>query len=184
MSIAAVVLAAGASRRLGKPKQSLMVDGEMLVERAVRVATESGLLPVLVVMRADAVFRDALVSAGVRCVVNEDAEEGMAASIRCGVAAAKDEEAEGVVILPCDQPWLDADHLRELIEKPDSVASSAYGNVRGVPAYFPAAEFAMLMQLRGDVGARELLRSSRVVVNEKLAFDVDTPEDAARLAAQ
>jgi molybdenum cofactor cytidylyltransferase len=184
VSIAAVVLAAGASRRLGTPKQVLMHEGEMLVARAARIAAEASLFPVLVVMRSDAEFNGVLESLGYRCVVNKEAEEGMAASIRCGVAEAKEVGASGVVILPCDQPALDATHLRKLMEEPEYTASSSYGNIRGIPAYFPAAQFDVLQKLRGDVGARDLLRSSRAVENEALAFDIDTPDDAQRLTAR
>lgn len=168
---AAVVLAAGASRRLGRPKQTVVLDGEMLVERAVRVAMEAELSPVIVVVRAEAEFCEGLRRRGCRVLVNEAAEEGMAASIRCGVAAVR---APGVVVMACDQPGVRAEHLRALVEEPERVTGSRYAGRTGVPAYFPAAVFEALLELRGDVGARELLRGAAFVEDESLALDVDT----------
>ncbi len=176
---AAVILAAGFSRRLGRAKQTLVVGGETLVERAVRVAIEAELSPVIVVVRAEADFVEGL--RGSLVVVNEEAAEGMASSIRCGVRNAGELEADGVVVMACDQVRLTAGHLRELIAEPETVAASGYAGRVGIPAYFPAAVFGELMELRGDVGAREMLRGVRVVVDEGLAVDIDTEEDLAGL---
>lgn len=175
--VAGVVLAAGFSRRLGEPKQLVQVGGETLLERAVRVALEAGLRPVFAVVQAElagVVLRDADV------LVNGAASEGMAASIRLGVTAAEERGAAGVVVMTCDQVGVTAEHLRALMRVPGEVAASGYAGRRGVPAYFPASAFEELMELRGDAGARELLREARVVVDERLGLDVDTPEDLER----
>ena len=177
MSVAAVVLAAGASRRLGRPKQMVVVGGEMLVERAVRVAMEAGLAPVIVVVRAGSGFGAGLEERGCFLVENALAEEGMASSIRCGVRAAVGWEAEGVVVMTCDQVGVTAGHLRELCGEAGRVTGSGYAGRVGIPAYFPAESFGELMALEGDVGARELLRGAAAVVAEELALDVDTEED-------
>ena len=81
------------------------------------------------------------------------------------------------MILVCDQPALRAEHLRSLIESPDEVAGSYYAGSIGVPAYFPRERFGALMELRGDVGARALLRDVRTVNAEELSLDLDTEED-------
>jgi molybdenum cofactor cytidylyltransferase len=175
MSIAAVVLAAGASSRLGELKQLVMLGGETLLERAVRVAREAGCLPVIVVLgasarliQADCKLGDAVV------VVNEDWTEGMGSSVRAGVGALTD--VDGCVVLTCDQPMVTSAHLRELVTSGE-VTASAYVGRRGVPAYFPAGSFASLMELRGDAGARELLRSARSVELLGGELDVDTMTD-------
>ncbi len=182
--IAAVVLAAGSSRRLGRPKQTVVLGGETLAERAVRVAMEAELAPVIVVVNADARpevdFSPALRLLGCMIVVNEQADEGMAASIRQGVRAAEMLKADGAVLMSCDQVALRPEHLRALCEQPGSTAGSGYAGKLGIPAYFPAASFAGLMKLRGDVGAREMLRGACVFVDEALALDVDTEEDVAK----
>lgn len=177
MTVAAVVLAAGASRRLGRPKQMVEFGGETLLKRAVRVAAEAGLKPVIVVVREEGVadgLRDCEV------VVNELADEGVAASIRCGVARATDLGVAGVVVLACDQVMLRAEHLRDLYSVANQITGSGYAGKVGIPAYFPEEEFAGLMVLRGDVGARGLLRGAAAVVDEGLALDVDTEADLER----
>lgn len=172
---AAVVLAAGGSRRLGRPKQTVVLGGEMLVERAVRMAIEAGMEPVFVVVRPGAAFVGAVAAMGVVVRENELAEEGMASSIRCGVKAAVG--VEGLVVMTCDQVGVTAGHLQSLYEVSDRRTGSAYSGRVGIPAYFPAADFAELLRLTGDTGARELLRSAATVECEELALDVDTEDD-------
>jgi len=180
MKTAAVVLAAGASRRLGRPKQTIVLSGETLLERAVRVAMEAELSPVIVVVHPEGDFGHSLQQRGCLIVVNEDAQEGMATSIRRGVNAAKMLRAAGAVLMTCDQPGVRPAHLQALCAQPGTVTGSGYAGKVGVPAYFPAASFAALMELSGDAGARELLRGARAVHDEALALDVDTEEDVAK----
>jgi CTP:molybdopterin cytidylyltransferase MocA len=175
VKIAAVVLAAGASTRLGRPKQIVVIDGETLVERAVRTASAAGLSPVILVVADKA--REV---AGAQSILNPDANEGIASSIRCGVNAAAG--CDGVVLMTCDQPALTADHLRALCGAGDAAMGSAYAGKVGIPAYFPASMFGELMQLEGDTGARGLLSRARSISAEELSFDIDTEEDIARLA--
>jgi CTP:molybdopterin cytidylyltransferase MocA len=112
-------------------------------------------------------------------VINADWDEGMAASIVCGIAAV-DGEVEGAVVMACDQPSVTAKHLKLLIESGE-VTASAYGGRRGVPAYFPSAGFEDLMELQGDVGARDLLKAAGVVELADGELDVDRVEDVARV---
>jgi CTP:molybdopterin cytidylyltransferase MocA len=182
--IAAVVLAAGASRRLGRPKQEIVLGGETLVQRAVRVAMEAGLSPVIVVVNLECRFAGPLRERGCVMAVNDQAAEGMASSIRSGAGVAQRVGSAGAVVMTCDQVALRAEHLRVLCAEPERVTASAYAGRKGVPAYFPAASFAELMKLQGDAGARELLRGAEAVVDELLALDVDTEEDMARVLAE
>ena len=184
MSIAAVILAAGFSRRLGREKQSIEFAGEMLVERAVRMAREAGLMQVIVVVNREASFCEALEERGCLIVMNELAEEGMASSIRRGVSAACTLKASGVVLMTCDQVGLEVGHLLGLLADPGRIAGSGYAGRVGIPAYFPAAKFGDLLVLHGDIGARELLKGGRIVVDERLAVDVDTEDDLAKLFRQ
>jgi molybdenum cofactor cytidylyltransferase len=156
------------------------IGGETLLARAVRVAVEAGLEPVFVVISAgqDVEFElDRLV--GCRVVVNEGAGEGMASSIRLGVVAA--DGADGVLVMACDQPAVTAAHLRLLMAGGDEVVASEYAGRRGVPAYFPARVFGELMELRGDVGARDLLKGARGVELVGGELDVDTVEELERV---
>lgn len=178
--IAAVVLAAGASRRLGTAKQDLSLGEETLVQRALRTAQQADLSPVLVVLRPDGDSGCALQQRGAVTVRNEHAEEGMASSIRLGVHAAAMSAVQGVVLMTCDQVLLRPDHLRALCVRPEIITGSAYAGKTGIPAYFPAASFKDLLELKGDVGARELLRDAASVVDESLALDIDTQDDFER----
>jgi CTP:molybdopterin cytidylyltransferase MocA len=156
------------------------MDDETLVERAVRVAAEAGLEPVIMVVWADGL------AAGLRgceVVVNALADEGMASSIRCGVSRARELGAVGAVVMACDQVALRAEHLRAICAEVSRVTGSGYAGKVGIPAYFPAASFEALMELRGDVGAREVLCGAAAVVDEGLALDVDTEADVGRARA-
>jgi CTP:molybdopterin cytidylyltransferase MocA len=176
--VAAVVLAAGLSTRLGRSKQSLVFSGETLAERAVRVATEAGLSPVIAVL-IDAALIDDVQRLGAMALLNRKTLEGISTSIRSGVSAAKVANASGVVLMTCDQVALTPAHLRALCDQPDTVTGSGYSGRTGVPAYFPAASFDSLLSLEGDVGARSLLRDARTVPCETLSLDIDTEADLA-----
>jgi CTP:molybdopterin cytidylyltransferase MocA len=181
--VAAIVLAAGASRRLGRAKQAVAIGGETLLERAVRIALEAGLVPVIVVIGTEGEVAAKLAKSGCEVVVNEQASEGMASSIRCGVERARALQVEGAVLMTCDQVALRAEHLRALSAEMDRVTGSSYAGKVGIPAYFPAAKFGELLELRGDVGARELLRGAAAVADEGLGLDIDTEEDLERARA-
>jgi CTP:molybdopterin cytidylyltransferase MocA len=152
----------------------------MLVERAVRVAMAAGLEPVIVVVKPGADFAQSLQQLGAIIVINDQAEEGMAASIRLGVNVARTLKATAALVMACDQPGLTAAHLRALCADPDRMTGSSYAGRIGVPANFPASAFPQLLELQGDTGARQLLQSAGSIPCEALALDIDTPEDLQR----
>jgi molybdenum cofactor cytidylyltransferase len=179
VSIGAVVLAAGSSRRLGEPKQLVRLREEALVERAVRVCLEAGCEPVMVVLGASAdLVRKTCSFQSAVVVENERWEEGMGSSLRVGVSALGT-DVDGVVVTTCDMPAVSPEHLRKLTRTGETTASS-YAGRRGVPAYFPRGMFGQLLELHGDAGARELLKDARVVELVDGELDVDTLEDLAR----
>lgn len=179
---AAVILAAGASTRLGRPKQLIEIGGETLLDRAVRIANEVGCWPVVVVLGAEA--RSVLSRCSLRSVavlVNPWWQEGMASSLRLGVGAIA--SWDGVVLMTCDQPAVTPEHLQALAASGE-VTASAYGARRGVPAYFPAASFPALLKLSGDAGARELLQNAPAIDLPGGEVDIDTADDLARARGQ
>jgi CTP:molybdopterin cytidylyltransferase MocA len=186
MKTPAVILAAGASRRLGMPKQLVSVNGEALIHRMARLAC--GVFePVLVVLGAEADrVKAALEDLPVVCVRNLDWEEGMASSLRTAISAVPP-DARGVLFLVCDQPAVDRPLLEALHaahrQQPDLPIACVYGGTRGIPAVLPRRDFAALLELRGDRGAKALLQGPEVL---EVPFpggelDLDRPEDLERL---
>ena len=186
---AALLPAAGGSRRLGTPKQLLEIDAEPLARRAARalLATQPAGLYVVVGAHAEEVFR-AVADLTPERIDCRNWEEGLSASLRAGVAALPG-DIDGVLVALCDQPAMDAAHLRRLIEKfclhPRDAVASAYSGLLGVPAVLPRAWFEELSKLRGDLGARQLLRSASQMVQAveapALATDVDESSDRSQL---
>jgi molybdenum cofactor cytidylyltransferase len=187
-SIAAILLAAGASRRLGRPKQLLDVAGQPLVAHAVKQAIDlcdAGL--VVVTGAAGDQVAAALAGFSFVRVHNPDAAEGMGSSIRHGVLASA-ADADGILLLVCDQPAVDQGHLMTLIDtwrqSPAQVVAARYADTSGVPAIFPASYRARLAALEGQSGARAILAEADNVIHVDMpaaAFDVDTPADVERL---
>ena len=190
--VPAVLLAAGASRRLGRAKQLETLEGEPLVRRAARAALGAGCEPVVVVLGAEAeAVAAALDGLALTLVRNEAWEEGMASSLGAGLAALGDAapEARGALLLLADQPAVDAALLRRLLARFEEsgarrIVACAYGGGRGAPAVFPRTLFSELAALRGDRGAKPVLEAHRAEVLEvsfpEGELDVDTPADLAR----
>jgi molybdenum cofactor cytidylyltransferase len=193
-AIAAIVLAAGPSTRLGRPKQLLKIAGQTLVRRAALAAIEAACTPVYVVIGAGAPAVAAeLANLPVITLINECWPEGMGTSVAAGAAALqKAGGADGVAFLLCDQPRLDADLLKRLIAAWQSsgrpMAACAYANTIGPACCFAASMFDDLSRLIGDQGAKRLLLAAPphqlcLIDWPAGAQDIDTPLDAARLAA-
>jgi len=189
MPVAAIIVAAGASTRLGQLKQLVKIDGEPLLQRAIRCAQQAGASPVFVVLGADReLIRNAIDFGAASIVVSENWEEGLASSIRAGVQAAAG--SAGLLLMTCDQPRVTAEHLRAMIEKfegrPEPVlVASTYAGVRGTPAIFPREAEGDLLALRGDRGARVLLHQPTwPVISLPLEggeIDIDCPDDLKRI---
>jgi molybdenum cofactor cytidylyltransferase len=189
MGVPAIILAAGASRRLGQPKQLVRVLGEALLARTIRVVDKSASTPILVVLGAhrESILADIDLS-NAHPVINPNWEQGIATSIHAGIDALQQlhPDATAVLLLVCDQPNLTAEHLRLLIEThtlacEPTIVASQYAGIAGIPAIFPLSQFAHLMALQGDTGARHLLRNPDCpmlrVSFEGGEVDIDTPFD-------
>lgn len=184
--IAAAVLAAGASRRLGQRKQLLPTEeGPLLRAMTARVCAARGIDTVAVVLGA---YRDEIAPAldGVAVVVlaNDAWSEGMASSVRVAASWATASGADALLLVVCDQVELATSHLEALVAAAvgGRTAGSAYAGTVGVPAIFPAASFPRLARLAGDRGARMLLREDGVVAVPWPGgeHDVDEPADLRR----
>ncbi|GLH66529.1 nucleotidyltransferase family protein [Geothrix edaphica] len=177
--IAAVILAAGAGRRMGGPKALLRLAGETLLHRTARAALDAGCRPVVAVIGAWDAGLDGL---EVRTVFNPEAQEGMGSSIRQGIAALAP-EVEAALLLTVDQPAVDAALLEALLAlaaaHPARAVACAYAGTLGIPAVLPRRCFPELLALRGDRGAKALLLRQQTV---SLPFpagadDLDAPGD-------
>jgi molybdenum cofactor cytidylyltransferase len=196
--IGIIVLAAGASARMGEPKQLLRYGGETLLRRAVQAARDSLCRPIVVVLGARAEALRAEVGGGVEVVVNQDWAEGLAASIRCGLRALEAitaSTAAACVLTLCDQPFVTSAVINRLVIAYETsggllVASEYAVNnepTQGVPALFNRALFAELIDLRGAAGAKRVIKRHRAetafVAVPEAAFDVDTPADYRSLTS-
>lgn len=189
-STAVIVLAAGASRRLGRPKQLLPFGGTTLLRHAVRSALDSGCRPVVVVLgcRSEEMAPQ-LDGLPVRLALNPDWREGMSSSIRSGLQALQgvSDATDSVILMTCDQPAVNGELLDRLADAQrrsgSPVAACRYAGVLGVPALFCASLYPELEALRGDQGARAVLRRhSRQAASVDFPqgeYDIDRPEDVA-----
>lgn len=186
MFIAAAILAAGTSSRLGRAKQLLQLDGQSLIRRVARTVVDTQIERVLVIVGRDAAAIEAeLYDLSVEIVVNSDWREGMASSVRVGVAAAG--EADALLLTPCDLPLLSVAHLRALIEQFERestrIVASRYNETLSAPLVIARELWPELLELRGDVGARRVIARHQAGFIEwpEGAFDVDTREDWEKL---
>jgi molybdenum cofactor cytidylyltransferase len=175
---------------LGRPKQLVRYKGRPLLQRA--VAAANGAVPgrTIVVLGAEALRLRRLLGRGrerVRIVHNRRWRDGLAGSLRAGLAAAPRGVRAALVIL-CDQPRVDAGALARLVKawrrRPARAAAAEYGGRVGVPAILPKGLWRRAARLHGDVGARALLGRLRAlsrVAMPEAQVDVDVPEDLGRL---
>ncbi len=186
-AVAVILLAAGASRRFGAPKQAALVDGEPMARRAARTALASGAQHVVMVTGAHAALVQEAVAdladPRLQLVHNPEWAQGQSTSLRAGLAALP-HAVQAVICLPVDQPWVEPALLRRMIalwrSGSDIVAPIADGVLRGAPALFDCSHFGALAAVTGDQGGRVLLARHTVTtlpVDAATLADVDAPED-------
>jgi len=184
--LGAILLAAGGSSRLGRPKQLENIDGQPLVARQARLLLE--LQPaclVVVTGAADSAVRQALVGLPVEFAHHEDWAGGMGQSIARGIRSMP-ERVRGALLLLCDQWRIERSDLENLIrawaDAPQKAVVSIWDGASGPPVVFPRALFQRLLSLQGDRGARRLLKQYRGGLERvpvpNAAFDLDKPGDA------
>lgn len=193
MNTGIILVAAGFSKRLGKPKQRLLYKGQSLLQHAIQTALSSDAQPVVVVLgaRADEVKEEVNESA-VYLVVNDQWEEGMASSIRCGIAALNksNRKTEGAILMVCDQPFVTPSLLNDLLTAHEKTAkpivACSYADTFGPPVFFHHTFFPALLQLKGDTGARSVIRQYANEVEAipfpEGAIDIDTEQDYEKLS--
>ena len=188
--VAAIILAAGASTRMGRPKLLLTHHGVPLVRRAVEAAVGGGCTDAVVVLGAShEQYRPLLQGTPARLLHNPEFSQGMSSSIRVGIEALA-ENTRAAIIMLADQPFIDRGVIERLITtyvtSKARIVACAYDGVHGAPVLFDRALFLELLLLEGDQGARQVMtiyprHVTAIEISPDAATDIDTPEDARRL---
>jgi molybdenum cofactor cytidylyltransferase len=188
LDISVLVLAAGASSRMGRPKQLLLVSGEPLLHKTVRIALSCKANKTFVVLGHQPVETQAILEGlPVSIFIHKQWPRGMGSSIKFGLTKILEAnpDTSAVLILVCDQPLLTTAHLNNLIQHyrttGKTIIASGYTNIQGVPALFDQLVFPELLSIKDEQGAKIILEKNP----EQIAtvpfiggeIDLDTPED-------
>jgi CTP:molybdopterin cytidylyltransferase MocA len=185
--VAAVLLAAGESRRFGSPKQLALLEGRTLLEHVLELARTADLRPVVAVVPVWLTRPAAMDAPELVWVRNPNPERGMSHSLRLGFAALPPEVGAAVILLG-DQPGVPVSHLEAILAARGThpFVASADGDLRMPPVLVERTHFGVLEAAYGDTGLREVLRGSGDVTNVPLPrplVDVDTPADLHELGS-
>lgn len=193
--IPAILLAAGASRRMGRPKALLTTSGGRTFVRAILDTLREGGVPdaVVVIRPGDAAIVDEIASAGfARAVVNGRAEDGQLSSLIAGLDALETSDVSAVLVTLVDLPLLTSATVRTLLARapasPAAVVRAVHHGRHGHPVIFKRSLFAALRAADPAVGAKEVVRAAAiedVEVNDAgITGDIDTPADYARIISR
>jgi molybdenum cofactor cytidylyltransferase len=191
-TVGLMILAAGASTRMGTPKQLLTYRGCTLIRHMAEVAIASVCQPIAIVLGANGErIKPEISQLPLQIVENQQWQEGMSSSIQVGLEAllAVNQHLDAVAIALCDQPFVSPQTLNQLVEayhftgKP--IIASEYAGTFGVPALFSHTLFSELMNLKNTEGAKQLIKRH---IHEVFsipfpngAIDIDTPKDYEQL---
>ena len=189
LSVAGIILAAGAASRMGQPKLLLPWKGRALIHHAAHTALIAGLEPVIVVAGARMFeIQAALTDLPVEVIHNPAWENGQSTSVRTGIHALPERTTAAMFLLG-DQPYVSVELVQVLqltyIRDRPTILVPFVGGKRSNPVLFDGSIFEALCALQGDAGARSIFGqyppTPLVWQDERLLFDVDTPEDYQRL---
>lgn len=182
--ISAIILASGYSRRMGANKLLLKYKGKTLVQRTIDTIQKCGFSEVIVVAREQEIIEIGNKN-DIKVIKNENADKGISESIKLGVVHA--EETEGYMFFTADQPFLDMDTVKGLIQKfienPDYIIVPRCEGRRGNPVIFPHRLKEDFLQLQGDVGGKVIINKylNKVkfleIQDSTRLFDIDTNEN-------
>ena len=183
-----IILAGGASTRLGQPKQLLQYHGKTLLDHSLEEALGARADAVVVVLGKNAdLLQEEIDKEKVRVVVNNEWAEGMASSVRLGLDALLNSKPyiDAVILMVCDQPHISSQVLNELIttqqKTTKQIVTCNYGDSIGPPALFHKKYFRGLMELKGDIGARNIIQQNMndvaTILFPEGKIDIDTKED-------
>jgi molybdenum cofactor cytidylyltransferase len=185
---AIVVLAAGNSSRFGSPKQLIEYKGKSLLYNTVWAALQTIMRPVVVVLGShNSDIRKEMNGLKVQIIHNEQWQEGIASSIRCGLLEIQklSPGTDGIIFMVSDQPHVDGSLLESLLSTQHNtgrpIVASSYEGISGIPALFHKTLFDELIELAGDTGASKIIKSHPHLVSTvsfpKGIIDIDTRMD-------
>ena len=200
-TIPILILAAGSSSRLGSPKQLLKLNGKTLLQKAIGTALEVSEFVGVTLGANQEKIKPTIADLPVQFIFNEKWSEGLSASIRVGIdflqnlfadKAGNKIESKAVIIMLCDQPYVDVFLLKKIIQTYEQsgkpIVACKYDNQPAVPALFDISFFEKLKTIKGDRGAKPLimnhLEETEFILFEKGKIDVDTKEDYKRLKSK
>jgi len=189
--IAAIVLAAGTSSRMGESKQTLLLSGKPMLEKVLGIYRRAGVGAIIVVLGARAEEIRGRVNLEKETVVlNRLYRNGMSGSLRLGLRAAEG-KADAVIVALADQPFLSPDTIDSMIEvytrTKAPIVVPVYHGVRGHPVLFDKSVFPEIKRIRGDRGAKSVVERHRdglkeVPVEDRgVLVDIDTPSDYSKV---
>lgn len=184
----AIILAAGASSRMGHSKQLIKVEGQTLIAKAVNTARAAGANEIIVVAGLNhELIKNEVKNPSVHLVVNASPEKGMGSSLKCGLnfTLNKFPSCDSAMILVCDQPLLSSTHLQRMVDERIKtntlIVSSFYQGKNGVPALFHKSIFDQLLKIDDHHGAKKIIEQNPTLVKSidfpEGAVDLDTPDD-------
>jgi molybdenum cofactor cytidylyltransferase len=186
--ISAILLAAGESRRMGRPKQLLEWHGKSLLQHVLESLMKSAADEIILVLGHEADrIRSGLPALPVKVVINQDYKQGMASSLRRGLLA-MDPGSEAFLVLLADQPDIDPEIINRIIREfrqadpPRGIVRPVYRGLPGHPVLIGVQYLQEALQLRGDAGARPILVNHPGdileidVDRDAVLKDIDTPE--------
>ena len=185
---AAIILAAGSSSRMGQSKQLISIAGETLLNKTINTVTQVGAVKTVVVIGANhQAIKPGSKSEVVEFIYNQQWENGMGNSLKFGLnhVMTHFREIEAALFLVCDQPLLDVQHLRKIVETFEQtkspIVASFYSGKNGVPVLFHKSMFLELLNIDNQQGAKKIIELNSTLVKSvdfpNGAFDLDTPED-------
>jgi len=187
-----IILAAGESSRFGNIKQLLPFNGKTLLQHVIDEAAKAGAQPIVVITGANATKVTASIATGkVNILVNENWQEGMASGIVTGVQniVNLNEGIKKIIVAVCDQPFVTSALFEQLErmqnESGKPIVACTYADTIGTPALFTIKYFDQLLSLKGDEGAKKILKSNKKDVTmvdfPKGEIDIDTQKDYENL---
>ena len=191
VEVKGIILAAGASRRMGAVKSLLPFGRSLLLDRVIENVAQSMLEEVVVVLGHEAeTIRRKINFRGLKTVINADYEKGQSSSLRTGLCSIRD-DTDGAMFLLGDQPFVDAKIIDSLVrvfsEHPSDVIIPTHLGRRGNPVVVPCSLFPMIKDITGDTGVRVLFSRLKDqirevdVANPGILLDIDTLEDYRNL---